>query len=722
MGDPQPVYKNGVLIGYTYDGKSMTPVNKGAQEVYDKDKFIGITYDGKTMTPFEQPEPVKKKEVSGQGFWASQSASVPQSTSTKEVSPEIQDLLTNMSKYTGDSKYSSANAVTTAASNLAAPRVQVAAAPVMSKDPIKDALGKINQKIDLSKNPAVHDEAGVSKPIDYQIVQKQADISDRVKQKEDNKKALDAYNYVHKNMGRQLFPTTIQAQNFINQHANEKNNTTLEAAKGIVNENNAIDEALYKNNGDIASAALDYFSKEDSREGEVLRRMIKDGANIDDNTKGELALSLLNHPHIQELASQNQEIHNEVMTQKQGIYQKFPSLRARDMLSEVSAERESNGDNNWFYNNPSPDKIEKTANKLVDEGKWTRFDLDFFNKEVLPKIAVGAVKLKSPGVIENFEQSLGSGALNTLAAVGQPFRSLFRSKGEQLAQDLQQEKSEVATPKYSFKHRMSSATGNLGGAIATMVGTGGVLKGLGLVSKAATADELGVGLSMFHDYYKEELKNHPDNQKMAYLSAILQSTVMAKFNKFLPKIGRDAMQKASPEVNAVLESLEKKEINNQIAASQLAKIFTRVYTAAKETVTPAVQMSAAGMANDVISGVLGGRFNVDASINKAANTFEELVLGGAALGIMRNVMPKATLTDFHNEVVKNKDEVRRMIDERAKSDPEFAAKAPEMLENLDHLVKVNEALKNRTDLSEKDKAKFQSLSLQQINHLPPKKK
>ena len=62
MGDPKPVYKNGVLIGYTYDGTTMTPVQKGAKEVYNGDKFIGITYDGKTMTPFE-PEEVKKKNL-----------------------------------------------------------------------------------------------------------------------------------------------------------------------------------------------------------------------------------------------------------------------------------------------------------------------------------------------------------------------------------------------------------------------------------------------------------------------------------------------------------------------------------------------------------------------------------------------------------------------------------------------------------------------------------
>lgn len=51
MEDPKPVYKDGVLIGYTYDGKSMTAVKEGAKEVFKDKKFIGITYDGKSMEP-----------------------------------------------------------------------------------------------------------------------------------------------------------------------------------------------------------------------------------------------------------------------------------------------------------------------------------------------------------------------------------------------------------------------------------------------------------------------------------------------------------------------------------------------------------------------------------------------------------------------------------------------------------------------------------------------
>lgn len=67
MDDPKPVYKDGVLIGYTYDGSTMVPVKDGAKAVSKNGKLIGITYDGSNMEDLssDQPSIVKKKETTG---------------------------------------------------------------------------------------------------------------------------------------------------------------------------------------------------------------------------------------------------------------------------------------------------------------------------------------------------------------------------------------------------------------------------------------------------------------------------------------------------------------------------------------------------------------------------------------------------------------------------------------------------------------------------------
>ncbi len=533
---------------------------------------------------------------------------------------------------------------------------------------------------------------------------------------------VDSINFAEDYIKNNAFKTIDKAKVWLDQNPDAEKNETSKIAKTIVDDDIKASNALNDTGNDISKSAIQYYSSFDNQLGKQLRVMQSEGIEPPQELVAQLTSSFLQNRTVKELKEKSQDFNNVVKNQEYNFYSQFPEAHNQKLLSDIAQARKDFGANNWFLNLPGTKSANWMAENLVATGKWDVRDLDFYKKNTLPRIAFGYDKIPTPGLIENTVQGAVKGVTDIPKGAYRltGLQDLLHSKGEILAGDLKEDLSKADTPNFTGLQKWSHATGNLAGVLLPMVGGGSLLKGANIIKNPALANELSMGLTFYNDIEKAERQKNPDSPMLAHLSSLIQSAVWMKLNKTLPKVGRAIVKDTSPEINNVLKQLQSGAIDNSAAEAQISRtLFDKAKSLVeksgkvlKESNKAAMEVSTAVAINDAVSGVINGDYDFDEAVKNVGHTYENMMLGMPLLSAIKVAGGRDTSADMIENISKNPEYFKEQIEAQAKSDPEFAKQAPELLKNLEYLGQVRSELEARNVPADKMK-KYQLISLQE---------
>lgn len=503
-------------------------------------------------------------------------------------------------------------------------------------------------------------------------------------------KQLDnAVNDVHEN----LFPNSQTAYDYLQKHGIDKDNETSKIALSVVHNKEAVLNALGHSPGTIKGAALNFFENVNGK---------LDRDKVTPELEGEIVKSFLSNKALKELPNSDPrklQINNET----QNFYNSYPELRNKMILEKIGDAREKYNKNNWFLNLPGTKSSDKLVDKMVADGDLSPVDRNFYNDVTRKMIAIHAVDIPTPGLVESAVKSFGKTVTDVPKGVYQltGLRKLLHSNEDIRTQDLSEQAGDVREPEYKgVMNNLFHATGNLLGMAGPIGLEGKALKGLGIVGKAGTADALATGLTFYNDIQKQENINHPNNPLLSHLSALLQTAGWMYTGKVFGGISKGFTKEVAPEVNSVLKSLEKGEIDNALASKSIAKtIIDGASKVAGESMSSSAKVAGIAALNSSISNILNGKFDLDESLQEGAKTFGSMMLGLPLLNIAKVAGAKNMTADYLDEIIKSPELQQKITD-------------PEQQKNLQHLMEVHNQVEAMEDLKPEQKKKLQLVELQ----------
>lgn len=463
------------------------------------------------------------------------------------------------------------------------------------------------------------------------------------------------------NIKSNVFPTTQSAQDWLKQYPNTEKNSTSAIAKEVAVDNDKVNNALKSANNNIQDAAINYYSYEDDKLGEQLRTLKKEGQKPPPELLGNLVHNFLQTRTIKELSNSSQQWHNTIKEQSDNLYQNFPELRQQKILSQIAQGRKDFGYNNWFLNLPGTKSSDEIVNSLAAVGKMNQFDIDFYHKYTRPLISVNGDAIPTPGLVENALQSTAKGITDLPKSIVEAtgIRDLYKSKGDQLYEAMQENASRTDVPKFGGIQNVSHTLGNLIGVMLPIAGEAKGLQAFNLIKDAGKANEVAMALNFYHDIQQQEIQNNPDNPLLAHLSSLLQAGIWAKLNPTYKTLSGSLIKGIAPEINNTLEQLQKGAIDNQAAIKSISgQVFDAIKTGAKKGVSLANETSAAVGINHAISGIISGDFDLDKTVQDVANNYKNMLISGGILGTLGEAAAIRPQSKFTPEETKAIDAIK----------------------------------------------------------------
>lgn len=537
----------------------------------------------------------------------------------------------------------------------------------------------------------------------------------------DTKAQLKVFTQKMKLLNEQAFPSTHQAESWLNNHAQQNNgnidpnNFTASLAKNVIEDKKKVVDAIHNHfSGNIELAAVDYFGSKDDEMGKKIRDM---NGNVPDVLKGHLLIDFLNTKGAKEWAQespQNKEIYDE---KKNHILESYPDIRKQMILQKIGQGREDFGYNNPVLNLVGKKSSDAVVNTLVATGQLTETDKKFYEQQIRPTIAISG-EIPTPGLVESVLNTTGEAITDVPKSIADltGLSMLTDNKPERVYDETKKEYTGVNVT-FKGKNALAHAVGDLAGIVIPIGGEAKALQGLNLIKDANTATRLMQGLTFYHQLYRQNLKDMPDNDVGAHFAALLQVAVYDRISKVLPKLAKNVTEEVSPTIKSVMEKLSKNEITGAAAAQEvtqsvISKIKNVGVEGGKNAVGLAGQLAVATEINGTIADIFSGKNHAEQNVQNAAKTFETMLLGGTPLSLLaaRGINRQAT-AETYNKMAEHPEETAAHINLLAQTDKEFAKVAPEYLETLKHLTEIHDELSTREDLSPEQKNKLQLLSL-----------
>lgn len=522
---------------------------------------------------------------------------------------------------------------------------------------------------------------------------------------------------------KSAFPNVESAQRWKLANPDIKNNKTSRLAQDVIDNYNNAKESFFKKDWKgnlipqpVSDAAVKFYSQKDNEIGEKLRTIIESGKPVPQDFVGQLVTNFLKEPVVKEISSKDKEINRKINEESIAYWNRYPNLANDYLLHKISEAREKYGENNWFFNQPGVKSSDEMVDLMVKNGELTPQLNDIYKKFTRPYIdATKGLGIETPGLVESFTGTLAKGIgdiSKTVYSFSQlkKLRENFLPEGEKEQRELQKMATETAPTEYTGLHKWSNLTGNLLSYVVP-IGGGGKLanRALKLGAESELGGKIMTGLVFGNDIYEEELKKNK-NPALAYLSAAMQTLLWTKGSEIFGNVTKGMIRSASPEINKTIQSLMNGAIDNKTAASEISNtLWSKIKgvpsvlgKTASNTAKSAGEVSGIQMLNTSISGLLNGKFDLNDVALSGIHTFGDMSMGMALPSLIKSIPgAKKTITDFHNEILKNKEEFQSQI------------KDPEALKNFNRLVEIDEIVNQYPDLTKKQKDALRLAQLQQ---------
>lgn len=510
-----------------------------------------------------------------------------------------------------------------------------------------------------------------------------------------------------------IFPTTQAARDWFysdeNKGKSSQDNETVKFAESVINEQKKIKDIISSNNGNLKESALQYFSEKDPQ----IKTILKEGKEVPEETKERLLGQFLNDKQVKELAYDEPtqmnfggKTFNTLYGEEKGNFrQRNPLQWTNDIVQKIAQGREDYGYNNPFLNLTGVNSSDKIIENLYTRGEIDKQDYQHYYETVRPLLKLHVKQIPTSGALENAFQSTVKSITELPRTIAEltGARNLYTTPGERQQEILSEDENAIPFQPKGLINNISHATGNIAGVILPISGEAKVLQGLNLVKDINKATQLSMGLTFYHDIYKDAERANPEGGLLNQLQATLQATVFAKLNPVLGRLSGAAIKEATPEIQETLKQLQSNAITGATAQKSLTNtILDKIVSATKQSVSGSTQMAVAGMINDAIGGVFTGKYDFDESVQKAAGTFQTMMYGTFLPSLLITPGAKSNVGKTMYEMTSNPETSRATIEKAIKENPKLP---DEILQNFDHATEVRKQL-DEMDLSQEQKEKY----------------
>ena len=550
---------------------------------------------------------------------------------------------------------------------------------------------------------------------------------------------------------------------------NDLDNYSLTSIQAKLDPNSTVDKMLFdaysqkkgiedafvdaKNNpkykDPIANAAINYAVSLDPKLKEYYKAL---GDNLPPDVVAQLTDSFINNPTVQNIALKK-GFANDLTAAKENFYQNFPEYSKNKVATIISQDREDSGENNAVINLPSQESVDKTVEKLIQEGKLDekqaeiykteiRGDLDFlhylgrtvtapiggagFNKNpIQTQDLVGGISEGYAGVLKGIEKTslalLGVTPIGKLAKqytdLGQ---TLFTDKAR-LARMMSDNTVGHITPVGS--HGVWHGMGSFTGMAAGLALGGAEFKALGL--GVETAGELAAVQGFLGDEYEKALMNHPGetikDYKIRAASTLSHLAIMTIGAKLLPinKATEGLAKLTNSNVDKVIEKFAAGTLSIQEAKKSIAGLTADyLKKAGGHALTSGTTLTAINAMNSLTGKLLGENTqDVSQIVNESVDQFiptvmsTALVSGFAALGSAKSNLTAKNIWDIAN----NPEYYLDRLDKMAENNPKIKQSLDDIKDNIKIVSEANTNLSDKSfdNLTKEQKQKYLYLTLQE---------
>lgn len=511
------------------------------------------------------------------------------------------------------------------------------------------------------------------------------------------KKALNA-------IKQNIFPTTHDAVNWMDQHAGEiqPDNETAKVAVQKINRRREVDD-LWNN-----SLGFNDFSAKLFKE---------DPTDIGEAKQGKLVYDALHSPEVIEKAHEDPEFAKFYNNENGNFYNNHPITAKTNLMTKISQKMEDEHMTGWLFADATVEKTDKAMQMLVDSGEVTPQDANLYSQWARPIIESGNGQdiLATTDAVNKFLQ----GASKGIAGMESSVRDVITNKilgglpqdlglietNEDKRKRLEDEQYSTVTvnPKGEVRKAISMASEFGGFTIPMIIGSGlGIPQAtnMALMFEGNNADKA-----------RELFKNDGGKQNLyTLLTTGFDMFAMGKLKT--PDAAANLTGAMKERIASLVNQLSDKTITNEVAkqtfTTDLKEFSERVaklgLSVVKGNVHTANVLTGFDIAHNVIDAAFGKRdFSVEKELNDAVSGYKYKFLSGTFLSMM------GASAGGNKEMVRSSGRVLRELATNADAVREQIKNDPEKLKNLDLAVKINQALNERIALNderEKDKDRF----------------
>jgi hypothetical protein len=497
------------------------------------------------------------------------------------------------------------------------------------------------------------------------------------------------------------------------------NNLTKQVAIGKYENFKNVEKAFDYGKRTLGEAAAHWAADHGN---EDVKYLIDNRHPINDATMGDLKMQFLQTPELFELADKNPALKQEINEEISNFPATHPETAAKILGDMLADEREQLGQNSSWSNIVSKESGDKLMKGLIDSGKIPMSYMSVYQNEIRPKLgtingigrlignaipvvnkAVNEDPITTPGALqglvrgaENVETDLAKGIVNLTG-----LNPLSKEQNIQVLLHQQAAKSQFEPT--SSLHQLTMHGSEMLPFVASVFLGGNLLRAANIVKSPELASALSMVINSHGQQVDKALMLFPDNDFKQYTYIGTMDLANGFLGRLLP--GQKLFGAAEDsEVAGILSSMVDGKISTDAAKNQIINFFkTTIKGAAKGALGGAEYSGAMSGLDDALTRLLQNK-GVDLS-QTFSKTWE-----GAKLGLLSTI-PAAGLEGMsegakgvaQNKGIRNEyinfahyaDYYKGLIADHAKSDPEFAKLAPDILSNLEHLSQTY------TDISDK---------------------